>query len=99
MSKISKEDAKILKEIFRGLDSVYVFGSRVKDTHGKFSDLDVCLKDSISEYKIELLREKLENSDLPFKVDLVEYNKVSDAFKKIIDQDAIPIGKFLKQKP
>ncbi|UCE50226.1 MAG: nucleotidyltransferase domain-containing protein, partial [Phycisphaerales bacterium] len=33
-----------------------------------------------------LLREAFEESDLPFRVDVVDYNTVSEAFRAIIDQ-------------
>ena len=56
----------------------------------KFSDLDLGLKEPISDYEYELLKEKFENSDLPFTVDIVEYDKVDDSFKKIIDKEAVP---------
>ena len=33
-----------------------------------------------------LLREAFEESDLPFRVDVVDYRTVSEAFRAIIDQ-------------
>ncbi|MBT3456219.1 nucleotidyltransferase domain-containing protein [bacterium] len=93
---ISSEDMKILKNILDSYNCVYVFGSRVKGSYKKFSDLDICLKKNISDYEYELLAEKFENSDLPFTVDVVEYCKVSDSFKKVIDKEAISFDAFTK---
>ncbi len=86
---LSKEEFYIIKDILKDLSGIYLFGSRITGTSKKFSDLDVCLKTNISDYDYEILKEKFENSDLPFKVDLVEYNKVNDSFKKIIDKECI----------
>jgi len=95
MKSITKKEAQILKEIFKNYKNVYVFGSRIHGTHKKFSDLDVCLKNDIPAHEYVLLEEKLENSDLSFTVDLIEYSKVADTFKKIIDRDAIPLDQWL----
>jgi uncharacterized protein len=93
MNKIylSDNEFKIVKSILKDYKHSYVFGSRVTGKCKKFSDLDICLKDKISDYEYVLLQEKFEESDLPFTVDLVEYDKVSDSFKKIIDQESIPL--------
>ena len=90
---------EILKTILASYPDVYVFGSRVKGTFKKFSDLDLCLKHKISDYDYELLAEKFEESDLPFTVDLVEYHRIDDAFKKVIDQEAVPLAEFLRWSP
>ena len=86
---LTKAELSIVKDILGNLENIYVFGSRVTGTHKKFSDLDLCLKDSISSYEYELLKEKFQNSDLIFLVDLVEYDKVQDYFKKIIDKEGV----------
>ncbi len=56
-----------------------------------FSDLDICFKGAIAPEVFELLKEAFENSELPFKVDLVEYSKISKTFQQIIDQQGIDI--------
>ncbi len=83
----------IIKNILKTYSNIIFFGSRITGTHKQFSDLDICIKDSISDYEYELLKEKFENSDLPFTVDIVDYKRIDDSFKKIIDQNGI---KFLK---
>lgn len=86
---ISHDECALINKIFEGYTQVFIFGSRVKQTNRRFSDLDVCIKDAISDYEFELLKEKLENSDLPFKVDLIEYKRVDDDFKSIIDNEGV----------
>lgn len=86
---VTDEHLALIKNILNKYPNTFVYGSRVKDMNKKFSDLDICLKDSISAYEHELLVEKFEKSDLPFRVDLTEYNKVSDSFKKIIESEGV----------
>ncbi len=90
---LSQEELSIIKVILKNYKNVYVFGSRVTGKHKKFSDLDICLKDDISDYEYEILKEKFEKSDLLFKVDLVEYSKVKDSFKKVIDKGCVELAK------
>lgn len=88
---IAPEELKIVKQILCNVSNVVVFGSRIKGTGKPFSDLDLCIKDNLSSVEIELLREKFENSDLPFRVDIVEYHRVNDFFKKMIDEQGIEL--------
>ncbi|CAI2193896.1 6004_t:CDS:2 [Funneliformis geosporum] len=48
----------------------YAYGSRAKGTARKFSDLDLCYQENIPSYKVIELEAELENSDLPFMVEL-----------------------------
>ena len=89
---IEVEDYNILSNIIQKLPwDVLVFGSRIKGTHRKFSDLDLCLKanGSINLDDIAMLKEALSDSDLPFTVDVVDYNDLAEGFKKIIDNDGV----------
>jgi len=95
MKNLSVKHKQIISEIIKDHKNVYVFGSRAKGSSKKFSDLDLCIKEDISEYDCEILREKFSNSDLPFKVDVILYKNTNDSFKKIIDRDAIHISKFI----
>ena len=88
---ISSTELNIVKEILHGIGKIVVFGSRVKGTARPFSDLDLCIKENLPAIEIELLREKFENSDLPFKVDLIEYAKIDTYFQKIIDEQGVDI--------
>ena len=49
----------------------YAYGSRVKGTARKFSDLDLCYQENIPSYKVVEIEGKLEESDLPFRIELV----------------------------
>lgn len=62
----------------------YAFGSRVKGTHRKFSDLDLCFVEPIPIAIQGEIREDFEESNLPFKVDLVDFNRASTDFQNKI---------------
>ena len=93
---VTENELAIIANILKDRPDVVVFGSRIKGTSKRFSDLDLCLKAPISDYEYELLKEAFEKSDLPFKVDLVDYSKIDGSFKKIIDQEGIKFLVFIK---
>lgn len=92
--QLSTQERSIIKNILQKYPHSTLFGSRIKGTAKKFSDLDICLKDQIKAYEYELLKEEFENSDLPFTVDIVEYQELDNNFKKIIDADNVPLTKL-----
>ena len=51
--------------------SFYAYGSRVKGTVRKFSDLDLCYREQVPLSVISRLREEFTESNLPFEVELV----------------------------
>jgi len=77
---------RILAEYVRDCE-VRAFGSRVMGTAKDHSDLDLAvIAPNIIERRTKmLLREAFEESDLPFRVDIIDYNAVSDEFRAIID--------------
>lgn len=80
----------IVKEILNNFKiTVYVFGSRIKNTAKPFSDLDLCLKDNYDKSTVRKLQDAFEESDLPFKVDVVVWSELSENFKKHIAADLI----------
>ncbi|MBI2603218.1 MAG: nucleotidyltransferase domain-containing protein [Deltaproteobacteria bacterium] len=92
---LTKEDREILTSILRGPFEVLVFGSRTKGTHKPFSDIDICLKgaQALPRSLLADLRGQLEECDLPYKVDLIDYHQVSDGFRTLIDRTAMQVGK------
>jgi predicted nucleotidyltransferase len=88
--KISKKVEKEIKEIiFRFLNpkeyQVFIFGSRATGKAKKYSDYDVGIwgKKPVPSQIIVLIEEAFEESDLPYKVDIVDFSLVSSKFKKI----------------
>jgi len=65
--------------------TVWIFGSRARGDHKAFSDVDIMYekKDSTQFSKgfISQLKDEIEESRLPFKVDLVDANEIADSYK------------------
>ena len=67
---------------------VLAFGSRIKGTHDTSSDLDLAIvgKGKLGMTLLGNIKEDFMESDIPFKVDVLDYHVVSPAFRAIIDQ-------------
>jgi predicted nucleotidyltransferase len=90
--QIKGEDLNDLKNILSKYPyQFYAYGSRAKSTAREFSDLDLCYFQNISWEEISDLREKLATSNLPFIVELVNWNKMRPTFQNIIKEDLILI--------
>lgn len=69
----------------------YVFGSRVKGTNQKFSDLDLCVKEHLSRREKAKMMQDFDDSKLPITVDLIIWEECSNDFKNLIIKDMIQI--------
>ncbi|MDR3726609.1 MAG: nucleotidyltransferase domain-containing protein [Terracidiphilus sp.] len=72
---------------------VWVFGSRVKGTAKPYSDLDLAI---LGDQPLPLstmadLAEDFTESDLPFKVDLVDWATTSARFRKVIEGERVVV--------
>ena len=65
---------------------VRAFGSRVKRTAKDYSDLDLAVvgSESLSRRQLRRLKEAFEESDVPIRVDVVDWQSLSDWFKQVI---------------
>ena len=96
---ISPNHLKIVQDILRKYLSAYevwAFGSRAKWLAKEYSDLDLCV---ISQYPISfnilgLLEEAFNDSDLPYKVDIVDWSTTSASFREIIKKDKVVVQKI-----
>ena len=92
---IKPEHLKIVQSILKRHlpegTQVMVFGSRVKHCARVFSDLDLLLHANkpLSMQVLANLAFDFEESDLPYKVDLVDWMSTSDEFKAIIAPQCI----------
>lgn len=78
---------------FSGDVEIYFFGSRVDGTFHKGSDLDVLLKGKqvLDLGKMALVKEVLEDSDLPFNVDLLDHHKCSPEMRESVFRTAVRV--------
>lgn len=82
----------ILHEHIPELD-VWAFGSRAKWNAKEYSDLDLAI---ITEKPLALttsaaLGEAFSESDLPWRVDIVDWSATNERFRKLIEQDKVVV--------
>ena len=72
---------------------VWAFGSRAKWTAKEFSDLDLAIlgETSLTLDESAALADAFAESDLPWKVDVVEWATTSPSFRKIIKRDKVVV--------
>ena len=70
---------------------IYLFGSRSRKTNSVGSDIDLAIESGqvISRHDIADVLEEIENSNIPFFVDLVDMKQINDNFKTEIMKDRI----------
>lgn len=67
---------------------VRVFGSRLKKTEKRYADLDLVIMTEVplSSLRMAYLREAFSESDLPIKVDILDWAAIGDRFRRIIEE-------------
>jgi predicted nucleotidyltransferase len=91
---ISTDHLIIIKSILKNHlpveATVYVFGSRARGGAKPFSDLDLAIDADgkvLSLATMAALADHFDESDLPYKVDLVDWNSIDDNFQRLIQSD------------
>jgi ribosomal protein S18 acetylase RimI-like enzyme/predicted nucleotidyltransferase len=87
---IEKKHLQIVNKILEKYDySFFAFGSRVNGKNKKFSDLDIFYFEEISNIDLSNLEEAFEESDLPFKIDIINFKKCDQEFQAIMMQNYV----------
>ena len=88
----------IVKQIlFKYLDpkkySIFIFGSRAMGKNEKYSDIDIGIegRESLPLRILAQIQDAFEESDLPFRVDVVDFSTVSDKFRHVAKQHTITL--------
>lgn len=71
----------------------FIFGSRATNTNRRYSDIDLGIAGPVplpSKQYIQI-KDAFEQSDLPYKVDVVDFSQVSDVFKKMALRHTIDV--------
>ena len=78
---------------------VWAFGSRVKKTHKPFSDLDLAVmgSESLSLAEMADLSYAFSHSNLPFKVDVVNWATTDSKFQSIIQNHYVVLSELAVQ--
>lgn len=96
--QLEKEHLTIIQTILRrhlpANHRVWVFGSRVKGSARPYSDIDLVVNNNGKNVGIEIisdLQADFEESDLPFPVDIVDWNSINEDFQNLIKNEKIPL--------
>lgn len=87
--KLTKIEKEIRKIIFQFLSpneyQVFIFGSRASGKARKYSDYDIGIlgKKPVPLKVLGKIEEALEESDLPYKVEVVDFSLLPSGFKKV----------------
>jgi type I restriction enzyme S subunit len=93
---IRPEHWRIVRDILQrhlpGVE-VWAFGSRAKGTARKYSDLDLVV---LTDRPLPLdlgarLREAFSESDLPYRVDVIDWASTDEAFRRIIKRERVVV--------
>ena len=82
---------KILKENLPGDSKIFLFGSRAVSEQSKSSDIDIGVMPGKLDSKVIVkIKEIIDESFVPFKVDIVDFSKVDEDFKKKALRKIVP---------
>jgi len=89
-AKDKKQIIEIIKKHLAPV-KIYLFGSRARGDYVAESDIDIALDGGaiIDLALLEKIKEEIEDTTIPFTVDIVDLHRVSEDFKKQILQDAV----------
>lgn len=92
MISITSQQLRLINKILQDFVpecEVRAFGSRVNGRHREYSDLDLVIlgKEKLPWQVMSNLREAFAESDLPFRVDVLDWHDISPEFQQIIAQN------------
>ncbi|MDR1998282.1 MAG: nucleotidyltransferase domain-containing protein [Candidatus Margulisbacteria bacterium] len=88
MIAVSEAEKELIKAIlYRNVpqSEVRVFGSRHRGTNKPYSDLDLAINGELTGKQLADLRCEFEECRLPYRVDVLDYRKISPEFRIVID--------------
>ncbi len=96
MNDISTEQENTIRQIldeFIPSRKVMVFGSRISPAAKPYSDLDLAIMgdEPVELSTLALLKDAFAESDLSFRVDVLQWCRTSPEFKKVMEPQLQPI--------
>jgi len=86
---------KLIRPLKEKNARVYIFGSRATNTQKKFSDIDILFipnpKHPIPGHVLHQLLSEIEDSNFPYRIDLVNYLELAKSYKDRIEKEKIEI--------
>ncbi len=88
MINIEPRHLEMILNILKKYDyTFYIFGSRITEKAKQFSDVDLFYVDEIPEKIIYAIKDEFEESNLPYTVDIVNFNRCQPYFQEIIKKN------------
>lgn len=83
-----KDLEKFLKDYFKNKDvKIYLSGSRARGESSRFSDIDIGLQsDNELSEDLVILRELIEESSIPYKVNIVDLSENRDLLRVVVKE-------------
>ena len=70
-------------------EKIYLFGSRARGTASPYSDYDIAIEGEASlKQRISLIQAEIEESTIPYKIDLVELSK-APYLREVVQEEGI----------
>lgn len=89
---VTEKEYEIIKNILKNYpDKFYAYGSRVKGDFSPLSDLDILVKSDNFDKIISELKNKFDESYLPYIVNFTDFNSLDDNFYNLIKNDLVEI--------
>lgn len=74
---------KLLTDNLPADSKIFLFGSRAEGNYSRNSDIDIgVMAEHIDQGVIIKIKEIIEESFVPFKVDIVDFSRVNDSFRR-----------------
>lgn len=90
---IIKYKDRIIQTILKFVPNakIYLFGSRAKGMHHSTSDIDIAVDNQVALEKsiIPQVKEAIDDLNIPFTVDVVDFCSINENLKKQIERDKI----------
>jgi len=92
MKNIDKETQEKIVDLITALipdAKIYLFGSRARETHHQWSDIDLALDTGmpLRNSKVDEVKSVLEATNMPYKVDVLDFQSVSADMQASIKRD------------
>lgn len=70
---------------------LFLFGSRARGDHSRFSDVDILVEGNALDATLARVREDIEESRFPYKVDLVKADRLAASYVSGVAKDRVPL--------
>lgn len=93
---VTKEQFRVIRSILTRIvpgAEYLAFGSRLDHCHHRYSDLDIAIRadDKLPLEQLAALEEAFADSDLPFRVDIVDLHRASTELRQVVESHHLRI--------